>query len=82
MRKSYNDVGSRWQISANVDCELKPCLEVIIVILTLWAKDNKGCGSEEACRHLCERVMTGIICFSAVFKFFLHFRNFYSLLCT
>lgn len=69
-------------MSANMLCELKSCLEVIIVILTLWAKDNKGCGSEEPCLHLREWQKTGIICFSAGFMFLLHCRNFYSLPCT
>lgn len=47
MRKLYNDVGSWWQTSANMHCEFKSSLEVTIVLLTLWAEDNKGCGSEE-----------------------------------
>lgn len=32
-------------------------MEAIIVTLTLWVQNNKGCGSEEACLHLSDSVI-------------------------
>lgn len=72
-----NLVGSSQQMSANMQCELKSCLEVIIV--TLGQRIIKGVGQM---RHKFKKPKTGIVWFSEVFTFSLHCRNFYSLPCT
>lgn len=65
----------------NMHCELK-FLEVSFVMLTLWAKDNKGVGHmSHVFISAIEWQTTGIIWFS-VFRLLLHCRNFYSLSCT